>query len=123
EASLSEVFPWPDGKFMFKEGPPAHADVDVALGLERPPAALILEGIRRHYGDARQRAVLDAWAGQAVSLNPDPLMRLQDISTEPAEVAFINSIGTERVEDVLSRAPISREKARLLLVALSEAGI
>jgi CheY-like chemotaxis protein/tetratricopeptide (TPR) repeat protein len=123
EAKLYEVFSWPDGKFMFKEGPPARADVEVALGLERPPAALILEGIRRHYGDARQRAVLDGWAGQAVTLSPDPLMRLQDISAEPAEVAYINSIGTERIDDILGRAPISRDKARLLLVALSEAGM
>jgi CheY-like chemotaxis protein len=126
EAKLYEVFSWPDGKFMFKaasDDHPERDDISVVLGLERPPAALILEGIRRHYDDARQRAVLDAWAGQAVSLNPDPAMRLQDISTEPAEVAFINSIGTERVDDILARAPISREKARLLLVALSEAGI
>ena len=123
EAKLYEVFAWPDGKFMFKEGPPAHADVEVALGLERPPAALILEGIRRHYDEARQRAVLDAWAGQAVSLNPDPLMRLQDISTDPTELGYITSIGTERIDDLLARAPISRDKARLLLVALSEAGM
>jgi CheY-like chemotaxis protein len=126
EAKLFEVFSWPDGKFMFKAASDDNQerdDISVVLGLERPPAALILEGIRRHYGDARQRAVLDAWAGQAVSLNPDPAMRLQDISTDPADVAFINSIGTEKIEDILARAPVSREKARLLLVALSEAGM
>jgi CheY-like chemotaxis protein len=126
EAKLYEVFSWPDGKFMFKAASadaPAHADAEVASGLERPPAALILEGIRRHYGEARQRAVLDAWAGQAVSLSPDPLIRLQDISTEPAELAYINSIGTERIDDIIQRAPISRDKARLLLVALAEAGM
>jgi CheY-like chemotaxis protein len=121
EAKLFEVFAWPEGKFMFKEGEAAQGEV---LRLEKPPAALILEGIRRHYDDARQGAVLASYAGQAVTLNPDPTLRLQDISVEPTEVAFIGSIdGTLRLEPLLDRAPIPREKARLLLVALSEAGM
>jgi DNA-binding response OmpR family regulator/curved DNA-binding protein CbpA len=122
EAKLFEIFSWPDGKFMFKESAPGAAEAS-ALRPERPPAALILEGIRRHYDDARQRAVLDAFAGQAVTLTSDPQLRLQDITTDPNDLAFIHGIGTERLDAVIDHASIPREKARLLLVALAEAGM
>jgi CheY-like chemotaxis protein/DnaJ-domain-containing protein 1 len=124
EAKLFEVFAWPDGKFMFKESDVGETGPGEIRRLEKPPAALILEGIRRHYDEARQRAVLASYAGQSVALNPDPTLRLQDISGDPREVAFIGSIdGTERLETLLERAPVAREKAQLLLVALSEAGM
>ncbi|HVV51472.1 MAG TPA: DUF4388 domain-containing protein, partial [Polyangia bacterium] len=123
EAKLLEVFAWPDGKFMFKAGgeaPPAAT----ATRLERPPAALILEGIRRHYGEARQEAVLERYAGQFVALVADPMLRLQEMTAEPSELAFIRGLdGTRQLEAVLAGAPVPRPKARLLLVALSEAGM
>ena len=56
EAKLFEVFSWPDGKFMFKAGEHAMAE---RPQLERSPAALILEGIRRHYDEKRQEAALE----------------------------------------------------------------
>jgi DNA-binding response OmpR family regulator/curved DNA-binding protein CbpA len=122
EAKLFEVFAWPDGKFMFKHGDePASRE---AQRLDRPPAALILEGIRRHYDDARQRTVLETYAGRSVALNPNPLLRLQDVTADPHELAFIRSIdGTDSAETLWARAPIPHDKARLLLVALSEAGM
>jgi CheY-like chemotaxis protein len=122
EAKLLEVFAWPDGKFMFKEGDTGEAGG--ARRLERPPAALILEGIRRHYDEARQRDVLDAYVNQPVALSPDPVLRLQDVTTDPAVLAYINSIdGNENIDEILARAPTARAEARLLLVALAEAGM
>jgi curved DNA-binding protein CbpA/DNA-binding response OmpR family regulator len=126
ETKLLEVFAWPDGKFMFKESAANLEDTSPgqSLRLERPPAALIFEGIRRHYEPSRQRAVLDAYVRQSVELNPDPVLRLQDLTTDPAELAYINSIdGSESLSEILSRAPIAESEARLLLVALSEAGM
>ncbi|HVU50413.1 MAG TPA: DUF4388 domain-containing protein [Polyangia bacterium] len=126
ETKLLEVFAWPDGKFMFKESEGSLEDTSPGstLRLERPPAALVFEGIRRHYDEERQRAVLDAYVRAAVELNPDPVLRLQDVTTDPAELAYINSIdGTESIAEILARAPIAQEEARLLLVALSEAGM
>src|SRR5262249_38064644 len=60
ETKLYEIFSWPDGKFMFKEGaePPREA-----ARFEQPPAALILQGIRRNYDIDRQRAVLEGYVG------------------------------------------------------------
>jgi DNA-binding response OmpR family regulator/tetratricopeptide (TPR) repeat protein len=121
ESKLFEIFAWSDGKFLFKAGDSAPAG---ASRLERPPAALILEGIRRHYGEARQTAALDRYADQYVALSPDPLLRLQEMTSNPTELAFIRSIdGTRRLEETLAGAKIPRAQARLLLVALSEAGM
>jgi hypothetical protein len=126
ETKLLEVFAWPDGKFMFKDSDVSLEDTSPgqSLRLERPPAALVFEGIRRHYDEARQHGVLDAYVRQAVELNPDPVLRLQDLTTDPLELTYINSIdGTESIAEILERAPIGQGEARLLLVALSEAGM
>ncbi len=121
ESKLFEIFAWTDGKFLFKAGDSAPGG---ASRLERPPAALILEGIRRHYDEARQKAALDRHADQFFALSADPLLRLQEMTSNATELAFIRSIdGTRRLEEILARAQIPREQARLLLVALSEAGM
>jgi DNA-binding response OmpR family regulator len=121
EAKLFEIFSWPDGQYMFKQGEPPPGET---LRLDRSPAALILEGIRRHYPPARQDAVLDAYAGKYVALNPDPVLRLQEVTADPTEQKFIQEIdGRTRLETVINSARIPAEKARLLLVALSQAGM
>jgi CheY-like chemotaxis protein/tetratricopeptide (TPR) repeat protein len=121
EAKLFEVFTWRDGQFMFKEGDAAPKG---AMRLARPPAALILEGIRRHYHSARQVSVLDGFAGRFVGLNSNPMLRMQEMTSDATELAFIRGIaGNERIEDLINRAEIPRDKAALLLVALSEAGV
>ncbi len=121
ESKLLEIFAWPDGKFMFKAGAEIPAG---ATRLERPPAALILEGIRRHYDEARQKAVLARYAGQFVALSADPMLRLQEMTGDATEQAFIRGLdGARQLEAIIDRATIPMPKARLLLVALSEAGM
>jgi DNA-binding response OmpR family regulator len=121
EAKLFEVFSWPDGQYMFKVGQPPEGD---ALRLDRSPAALILEGIRRHYPVSRQDSVLTAYAGKYVALSPDPVLRLQEVTSDPGEQQFVKDIdGRTRLETVIDSARISRDRARLLLVALSQAGM
>jgi DNA-binding response OmpR family regulator/tetratricopeptide (TPR) repeat protein len=121
EAKLLEVFAWTDGKFMFKASEEMPA---AGTRLERPPAALILEGIRRHYDEARQEAVLARYEGQYIALSPDPMLRLQEMTADATEQAFIRDLdGTRQMGTILSRAKIQTAKARLLLVALSEAGM
>ncbi len=121
EAKLLEVFAWPDGKFMFKASEEMPAG---ATRLERPPAALILEGIRRHYDEARQEAVLARYDGQYIALSADPMLRLQEMTADATEQAFIRDLdGARQMASIVSNAKIPKAKARLLLVALSEAGM
>jgi DNA-binding response OmpR family regulator len=121
EAKLFEVFSWPDGKFMFRAGTPAPAG---GARLERSPAALILEGIRRHYHQAHQAAVLDRYAGRFIVLSNDPMLRLQEMTADPAELLFIRGLdGTRLLEAILDEATIPVAKAHLLLVALAESGM
>ncbi|HEY2902911.1 MAG TPA: DUF4388 domain-containing protein [Polyangia bacterium] len=121
EAKLFEIFSWPDGNFMFKEG---ALQADGASRMERSPAALILEGVRRFYDSARQDAVLAGLGNHPLRLSPDPVLRLQEMTSEPGELGFIRSInGSARLPAILSNAVIAREKARSLIVALSEAGM
>ncbi len=121
EAKLLEVFAWPDGKFMFKASEEMPAG---ATRLERPPAALILEGIRRHYDQARQEAVLARYEGQYIALSADPMLRLQEMTADATEQAFIRDLdGARQMGSILAGAKIPPAKARLLLVALSEAGM
>lgn len=121
ETKLFEIFSWPDGKFMFKEGGDLPREV---TRLELPPAAIIVEGIRRHYDADRQRAVLEGYVGRYVTVIPDQALRIREMTGDATELEFIRSIdGSARLETVLDGASIPRDKARLLLVALSEAGM
>jgi len=121
EAKLLQVFSWRDGRFAFKKGQPSH---DQPVRLERSPAALILEGIRRSYDAERMRSVLEPYAGQHLMPSPDRRQRLQDITADPNEQRFIDSLdGTVKYEAALATTMIPIDRARLLLVAMSEAGM
>ena len=125
EAKLLEVFSWTDGKFMFKAGEEMPAGT---TRLERPPAALILEGIRRHYDEARQEAVLARYDGQYVALSDDPMLRLQEMTGRPDRTGLHSRARRHAPDgnDLSQRSSRRRSrsaKARLLLVALSEAGM
>lgn len=121
EAKLYDVFGWTEGRFMFQEGaaPPARV-----IRLDRAPASVILEGVRRQYDGPRQRMVLAPHAGRYLVLDASPALRLEDMTAEPAEQAFIRSIdGRARLDTLVDAARIPRESALLLVVALLQAGL
>ena len=121
EAKLLEVFSWREGRFAFKKGQPAQ---DQPVRLERSPAALILEGIRRSYDAERMHSVLDPYTGLFLMPSPDRRQRLQDITADPNEQRFIDGLdGTVKFEAALATTMIPTDRARLLLVAMAEAGM
>ena len=121
EAKLLEIFSWSSGDFMFKK---EMSRQEAPMRLERTPAALILEGIRRHYDAERIHSVLEPLSGNYLVPNPDPRRRLQDITSDANERRFIDGLdGTVKLEEALASSPISIDRARLLLVAMSEAGM
>jgi two-component system OmpR family response regulator len=121
EAKLLELFSWREGRFTFKMGQPAQ---DQPVRLDRTPAALILEGIRRSYDAERMHAVLEPFTGQYVMPSPDRRQRLQDITSDPNEQRFIDSLdGSVKFEAALANTLIPTDRTRLLLVAMAEAGM
>ena len=121
EAKLLEVFSWREGRFAFKRGQPGR---DQPVRLERSTAALILEGIRRSYDAERMHHVLAPYIGQYLMPSPDRRQRLQDITSDPNEQRFIDSLdGGVKFEAALATTMIPTDRARLLLVAMAEAGM
>jgi curved DNA-binding protein CbpA/DNA-binding response OmpR family regulator len=121
EAKLTELFAWRSGTFTFTEGKDAPGQ---PVRLEKTPAALILDGIRKHYDQERQKAILAPFAGQYVVPSADPLRRLQEITNDPAERRFVEGLdGSRRLEAVMASAPIALAEARLMVVAMAEAGM
>ena len=121
ESKLLEIFSWSSGDFMFKKEMPRQ---EASMRLERTPAALILEGIRRHYDAERIHSVLEPLSGNYLTPSPDPRRRLQDITSDVNERRFIDGLdGTVKLEAALASSPIPIDRARLLLVAMCEAGM
>jgi DNA-binding response OmpR family regulator len=121
EAKLYELFAWQAGSFRFIEG---KQPSDAPVKLEEAPAAIILEGIRRHYETDRQAHVLGRFEGQYVALSADRRQRLQDLTSDPDEQQFAAAIdGTRRLGAILDEASIPAREARLMLVAMAEAGM
>jgi curved DNA-binding protein CbpA/DNA-binding response OmpR family regulator len=121
EAKLLEVFSWREGRFAFKKG---HHGRDQPVRLERTTAALILEGIRRSYDAERMHSVLAPCSGLYLMPSPDRRQRLQDITSDPNEQRFIDSLdGSVKFEAALATTMIPTDRARLLLVAMAEAGM
>jgi two-component system OmpR family response regulator len=121
EAKLLELFAWREGRFSFKKGEVPH---DQPVRLERSPAGLVLEGIRRYYDAERVHGVLAPYVGKYVMPSPDRRQRLQDITADPNERRFIDTLdGSLKFEAALTSTLIPTDRARLLLVAMSEAGM
>ncbi len=121
ESKLYEIFAWRSGSFRFSDDREAP---DQPVTLDKSPAAIILEGIRRHYDDARQNTVLARFSGQYVVPSQDPRQRLQSMTGDAAERLFIDSLdGSRRLEAVLAQPRVGERNARLLLVAMAEAGM
>jgi len=121
EAKLLEVFSWREGRFTFKKGQPTH---DQPVRLDRTPAALILEGIRRSYDAERMHSVLDPYTGLYLMPSPERRQRLQDITADPNEQRFVDSLdGSVKFEAALATTMIPTDRARLLLVAMAESGM
>ena len=122
EAKLFEMFSWTDGKFMFKAG---DAPAGENRLLERSPAATILEGIRRHYDERARTRCWTSTAASTSALTSDPMLRLQDMTSRCRRAGVHPEHRRQQAArgGSLERAEIPRDKARLLLVALSEAGM
>lgn len=121
ESKLLDLFSWRGGNFIFKDGWKVEGE---AVVLERPTAALILEGVRRHYDDERREQVLAVAAGRFIVPTSDPWLRLQDLTSDPQDRAFMaRADGTRSLEEVMNLPPVPRDRAVALMVAMLESGV
>jgi len=121
EAKLVEIFSWEDGQFLFKDGDPVPAE---SPRLERSPAALVLEGVRRFYSEERAARVLAPFQGRYVALTADPVLRFQEITRDEDEMFFLAELdGRSKWETFLANSRLDEGKTRTLLVALAEMGM
>lgn len=121
EAKLLELFSWTTGSFVFKAGWRVERE---AVALDRPTGALILEGVRLRYDEARKERVLALAAGKFIAPTSDPWLRLQDLTPDAADRGFMSRVdGSATLEEILNRPPVPQERARTLMVAMLEAGM
>lgn len=99
EEKLFEIFEWSGGGFEFQLG--ARLEAGSHLSLDRSPANVILDGVRRRFPMARVDAFLAAHADRFVAQGESPFYRFQEIDLEPEEATLLRTLdGTRTLRDV-----------------------
>ncbi|HVE86836.1 MAG TPA: response regulator, partial [Myxococcales bacterium] len=90
---LFEVFGWASGQYHFspqKELPPE------TINLDMPAAAIIAEGVKRTYNQARVSAALGPVDGMFVHPSDDPLYALQEMGLGEEEQLLLQAVDGHR---------------------------
>lgn len=94
EEKLFEIFEWSGGGFELQIG--ARLEGANHLSLDRSPANVILDGVRRRFPLARVDAYLAAHADRIVAQGESPFYRFQEIDLEPAESELLGRLDGSR---------------------------
>ncbi|HXX31179.1 MAG TPA: response regulator, partial [Myxococcaceae bacterium] len=95
---LMDLFSWTGGEWQFN---PAAEPPPDTVRLELSPAAIIHEGVRRGFDEARIRARLGDIAERTVWPTEDPLFAGQDMGLGDEELALLEAIdGTRSVAEL-----------------------
>lgn len=113
---LLEVFAWTDGSYQFIQGKDFKKGV---TGIDLSPAALIYQGIRRHYSAARLNRVLAPFRKRFLMQSENPHYRFQDIGfTSRDEKIYALCRGNLTLEEIVGRYPLAKTDTEQLLAAL-----
>ncbi len=113
---LMDVFSWMSGEWQFN--PAAQAPPDT-VRLELSPAAIIHEGVRRGFDEARLRARLGDVSERTVWPTEDPLFAGQDMGLGEEELQLLARMdGTRTVEELRALALLPPLDTDRLLYAL-----
>ncbi|HTS82742.1 MAG TPA: response regulator [Myxococcaceae bacterium] len=113
---LLEVFGWKKGEFQFnpRAQPPAET-----VRLQMSTAAIVYEGVKRSYDQARLREALGDVASRYVHPSEDPLFAAQDMSLGEEESGLLALMdGTRTVRELRRRGPLSPLDTDRFLYAL-----
>ncbi|PNU19331.1 hypothetical protein C2E25_13050 [Geothermobacter hydrogeniphilus] len=113
---LLEIFSWPEGKYQFVQGKKFKQGV---TSIDCSPAALIYQGISRHYSAARIAKLLLPHRHRYLSQAESPHYRYQEIGlTRRDERVFALCNGRLTLEEISNRFPLARTETDQLLAAL-----
>jgi DNA-binding response OmpR family regulator/tetratricopeptide (TPR) repeat protein len=113
---LMDVFSWMSGEWQFNLSAQAPADT---VRLELSPAAIIHEGVRQGFDEARLRARLGDVAGRVVWPTEDPLFAGQDMGLGEEELQLLGRMdGSRTVAELRTLAVLSPLDTDRLLYAL-----
>jgi CheY-like chemotaxis protein/curved DNA-binding protein CbpA len=121
ETKLFDIFSWERGQFQFN----ARTEVPSAgISIERSPASLIFEGVRRAMSPARIVALLMPRFDLYPVRVAEPLMRFQEVEMSDAERAFLERLdGRRNVRRLLADHEIGPAETPVLLYSLLASGI
>jgi CheY-like chemotaxis protein len=120
EEKLFEIFEWSGGGFEFQIG--ARLEGANHLSLDRSPANVILDGVRRRFPLPRLDAFLSAHADRFVAQGESPFYRFQEIDLDSAESALLSTLdGTRQLRELLDAPePVRRTLYGLVITDLLE---
>lgn len=113
---LLEIFSWPDSHYQFVQGKKFKQGV---TSIDCSPAALIYQGISRHYSAARISKLLLKHRHRYLRQAESPHYRFQEIGlSRRDEKVLALCDGQMTLEEVCSRFPLARTETNQLLTAL-----
>lgn len=113
---LLETFAWPDGRYRFLQAREFRKGL---TAIELSPAALILQGLRRHCSERWVTELLAPHRQRYLVQSPNPHYRFQDMRLTRREAEVLGRCrGELPLEDLVAQYPLSRQDVESLLAAL-----
>jgi len=113
---LLESFAWPAGEYRFQHGKSLKQEL---TRIDISPAALIYQGIRRHFTQARLEKFLQPHRRRYLVQTENPHYRYQEMGFEERDrKIFALCRGELTLDQILERFPLARLEIEQLLAAL-----
>ncbi|MEA3363496.1 MAG: response regulator [Thermodesulfobacteriota bacterium] len=113
---LLSTFAWRSGTCQFVPGKDFKKTV---TRIKLTPAALIMQGINRHWNPKQLDDFLYPFSEDYLKKATNPLYRFQDIELNKRGEAIFNScLGTKTLDNILQHHPLARREVQKVLAAL-----
>lgn len=113
---LLEVFSWREGHFRWIVGKDFREEI---TAIDLPPAAVIAQGIRRHFSPAQIAELLSPHSGRYLLQSANPLYRFSELEYSREQSTLWDACtGEATLEELLDRHPQSRRDGEHLLATL-----
>ncbi|MBI3073868.1 MAG: response regulator [Deltaproteobacteria bacterium] len=121
EVKLFDIFSWERGQYQYN----ARSDVPTAgISIDRSPANLIFDGVRRAMSPARIVALLMPRFDLYPVRVAEPLMQFQEVEMSDADRAFLGRLdGRKNVRRLLAEHELGPEQTPIILYSLLASGI